>query len=55
MVYCDWDGFMWVWDEKDGRWLIDIEKSGGPPSIHDEHSPIEPPFEVIRKSFSPLA
>ena len=45
MVYCDWDGFVWVWDFDSGEWLIDLEKSGGPPSPHDP-SPSNPPFVV---------
>lgn len=47
MIYCDWEGFAWVWSFEKKSWLIDLEKSGGPPSIH-EPSPSEPPFKVSR-------
>jgi len=42
-IYCEWDGFVWVWDRWERKWLIDLNKSGGPPSPHDE-SPSAPPF-----------
>jgi len=45
-IYCDWDGFTWLWDKSVNRWIIDCERSGGPPSIH-EKSPSLPPFGVI--------
>lgn len=42
-IFCDWNGFAWVWDFEKKKWLIDLHKSGGPPSPHEE-SPSEPPF-----------
>lgn len=45
-VYCNHDGFCWVWNFGLKKWLIDLERSGGPPSPHEE-SPTEPPLTIV--------
>ena len=47
-VYCDWEGFAWIWSFSKNCWLIDVEKSGGPPSLH-EKSLTEPPYMLLLK------
>jgi hypothetical protein len=49
MITCDWDGFTWVWDFTQCTWLIDLEKSGGPPSPH-EPQPQPPPYAAIHRT-----
>ena len=49
MITCDHNGFAWVWDFDQSKWLIDLEASGGPTSPH-EPSPEEPPVAVTKAS-----
>ena len=46
--YCIWQGFVWFWsiDHGDcGEWIIDLERSGGPPSPHNP-TPECPPLAI---------
>lgn len=44
-IYCDYDGFTWIWIHDQKKWVIDLFKSGGPPSPH-EQAPKKPPFKI---------
>lgn len=33
-IYRSHDNFMWLWDFNKKDWILDIERSGGPPSPH---------------------
>lgn len=46
-IYCDWQGFDWIWDRDQKTWMIDLLKSGGPPSSHE--SPSCPPWVIIEE------